>query len=99
MANKKPNHQMLREILKLAGSTFVSVGFNKKDGTPRKATLNPLDFNEIKGTGKPCKDPNIFRFREVNNKEEGKTVWRSLDARRITFVKFKGQTILFPKEV
>lgn len=99
MANKKPNHQKLREILALAGSTFVGVGFKKKDGTPREATFNPLDFNEIKGTGKSCQDPNIFRFREVHNKEEGKTVWRSLDARRITFVRFKGNTILFEPEV
>jgi hypothetical protein len=95
----KPNHQKLREILELAGSTFVGVGFKKKDGTPREARFNPRDFNEIKGTGKPSTDPNIFRFREVNNKEEGKTVWRSLDARRITFVRFKGQVILFKEEV
>ena len=99
MTQKKPNHQMLRELMEAAGSTFVGVGFEKKDGTKREATFNPRDFNEIKGTGKPCKDPNIFRFREVNNKEEGKTVWRSLDARRINFVRFKGQTILFKKEV
>lgn len=99
MANKKPNHQMLREIIEAAGSTIVGVGFKKKDGSPREARFNPRDFNEIKGTGKPSKDPNIFRYRELHNKEEGKTVWRSLDARRITFVRFKGQTILFQEEV
>ena len=96
---EKPRHQVIREIIALAGSRLMSVGFEKADGTPRHACFNPRDFNEIKGTGKPAKDPNIFRIRELHNKEEGKTTWRSFDARRVKWIKFDGQTILLRDEV
>lgn len=91
----KPMHQVIREMMEAAGSTFMTVGFNKKDGSPRQVTFNPRDFNEIKGTGKPSVNPNLFRIREMHNKEEGKTTWRSFDATRVTWIKFKGQTIIF----
>jgi len=89
----KPRHEVIQEIIEKAGSTFVSVDFIKKDGTERHITFNPKDWNEIKGTGKPCGDPNIFRIREVNNKEEGKTTWRSFDARRAVKVRANGSEV------
>jgi hypothetical protein len=76
-------YERLQKIIEKAGSSFVSVTFVKKDGSERQMTFNPRDWNEIKGTGSRCNDPNIFRIREVNNKEEGRTSWRSFDARRV----------------
>lgn len=91
----KPRHEIIRRLIGDAGSTFVSVFFLKKDGTERKMTFNPRDFNEIKGTGHGCADPNIFRVREINNKEEGKTSWRSFDARRVVKISLKGKEVEF----
>jgi hypothetical protein len=88
-------HQLIRQAIEQAGSSFVSVNFLKKDGAERQITFNPKDFNEIKGTGTACPDPNIFRIREVNNKEEGKTTWRSFDARRVIKIRVRGQETIF----
>jgi len=78
-----PRRDIVRDIIKRSGSRFVSVKFVKKNGDVRDMTFNPKDVNEIKGTGTACSDPNIFRIREISNKEEGKTTWRSFDARRV----------------
>lgn len=91
----KPRHEIIQEVIKMAGSSFVSVDFLKVDGTRRQVRFNPRDFNEIKGTGKPCNNPNVFRIREVHNKDEGKTTWRSFDARRVLRIQSRGQAINF----
>jgi hypothetical protein len=83
-------HEIIRQMIERAGSTFVSVDFLKKDGSERHITFNPRDWNEVKGTGKACDNPNIFRIREVNNKEEGKTTWRSFDATRVLRIRANG---------
>ena len=88
-------HEIVRDIIEKAGSGFVSVAFLKKDGTVRQITFNPRDWNEIKGTGKGCENPNIFRIREVNNKEEGKTTWRSFDATRVLRIRANGSEACF----
>lgn len=88
-------HEVIRQAIADAGSTFVSVNFLKKDGSERHITFNPKDFNEIVGTGSACVDPNIFRIREVNNKQEGKTTWRSFDARRVISIRVRGQATEF----
>jgi hypothetical protein len=88
-------HEVIRQAIADAGSTFVSVNFLKKDGTERHITFNPKDFNEIVGTGSACMDPNIFRIREVNNKEEAKTTWRSFDARRVISIRVRGTVTNF----
>lgn len=88
-------HEVIRQAIANAGSTFVSVNFLKKDGSERHITFNPKDFNEIVGTGSTCADPNIFRIREVNNKEVGKTTWRSFDARRVVSIRVRGQVTQF----
>ena len=95
LMNTEQKRQKFLEIIEKAGSQFVAIKFTKKDGSPRAATFNPRDFNEIKGTGKSCEDPNIFRFREVQNKEEGKTVWRSFHIDRLVQVKANGEEIAF----
>lgn len=90
-----PRHEIISKIIEKAGSTWVSVDFLKKDGTLRSLRFNPKDFNEIKGTGKSCSNPNIFRIREVSNKEEGKTTWRSFDATRTLAIRARGEETKF----
>ena len=85
----------VRKFIEAAGSSFVGIEFLKKDGTLRDARFNPRDFNEVKGTGKKCEDPDIFRFREVQNKEEGKTSWRSFSIARLVRIKANGEEIVF----
>jgi len=89
----KQRHEIIRQMIEKAGSTFVSVDFLKKDGAERHITFNPRDWNEIKGTGSACSNPNVFRIREVNNKEEGKTTWRSFDATRVLRIRANGSEI------
>lgn len=91
----KARHEIVRDIIQKAGSSFVSVAFLKKDGTERQITFNPRDWNEVKGTGTACSNPNIFRIREVNNKEEGKTTWRSFDATRVLRIRANGSEAVF----
>lgn len=89
-------HERVRELIQLAGSHYVSVDFYKKDGSERHITFNPKDYNDIKGTGKPSDDPNIFRIRESRNADnDGKAAWRSFDARRVFRMKVNGQVIDF----
>lgn len=95
MTDLHPHSQQIREIIEQAGSTFVRVTFIKKDGSERKITFNPKDYNEIKGTGKPRQNPNLFNIREVQNKETGKTVWKSFDGTRVLSISAKGRTVNF----
>ena len=82
------NHETLRQAITEAGSQFVSVRFVKADGSERQMTVNPRQFLETKGTGKPASDPNIFRVVDAKLGQ-----WRSFDARRVTSVKIFGQLI------
>ena len=91
----KARHEIIRDMIERAGSSFVSVNFLKKDGTERQITFNPRDWNEVKGTGHTCSNPNVFRIREVNNKEEGKTTWRSFDATRVLRIRANGSEASF----
>jgi hypothetical protein len=98
MTDIHPNTQPIRDLFDEAGSTFVTVDFYKADGSERSVTFNPRDFNEINGTVKPSGNPNVFRIREVHNKETGKTVWRSFDASRVRSITAKGRTVKFNVE-
>lgn len=92
-------HELIRQAIQEAGSSFVSVNFVKKDGTERLITFNPRDINDIKGTGKTCPDPNIFRIREAQNKDnDRKPAWRSFDARRVIKIKTKNEEIYFSND-
>ena len=93
--NTEQKRQKFLEIVEKNGSSFMGLVFLKKDGSPRDARFNPRDYNEIKGTGKPCSDPNVIRFREVHNKEEKRTVWRSFHIDRLIKVTSKGEELLF----
>ncbi len=87
------NAQLINEILVQAGSQFVTITFEKKDGTERKITVNPKEVGEIKGTGTKCADPNIIR---VVDSKIGQ--WRSFDARRVIKISSKGQATELTKE-
>lgn len=80
----------IHDIIDAAGSQFVSVQFTKKDGTPRQITFNPADHQDIKGTGTPTTNPDIFRIREAS-----KGQWRSFDANRVQTIKVAGRIHTF----
>lgn len=86
-------HERLKQLIESAGSTYVSVVFRKKDGSERQLTFNPKDHNDIKGTGNPTDDPNIFRIRDNNLQQ-----WRSFDARRVLRVKVRGNQTTFMED-
>ena len=86
-------HERLKQLIETAGSTYMSVVFLKKDGSERQLTFNPKDHNDIKGTGKPTTDPNIFRIRDNTLQQ-----WRSFDARRVLRVKIRGTETNFQED-
>lgn len=87
------NHQIISEIIKQANNKLVSVRFTKKDGSSRQLTFNPADHADIKGTGTPTNDPNIFRVRDINIAQ-----WRSFDARRCHSIKVNGNLVKLNSE-
>ena len=89
----QPTPETIREILEAAKSTFVSVNFTKANGEERQLTTNPKAIGEILGTGKPCKDPAVFRIVDVKLNS-----WRSFRAERVTSIKANGQTFTFTQE-
>ena len=88
------NAQALSKLIQDSGSKLVSVNFIKADGSARQLTFNPMDFADIKGTGKPSTNPNIFRIRDIKL-----GAWRSFDARRVTSIKVAGTVVTFTPEV
>lgn len=83
----------IRTILEAAKSTFVSITFQKADGTERQLTTNPKQIGEVLGTGTKCKDPAVFRIVDVKLNQ-----WRSFRCERVTSIKANGQTINFTQE-
>jgi len=77
---------LIQAAIDRAGSHFVSVTFIKKNGDQRQLTFNPKQVGEIKGTGRQCDDPDIFRV-----VESGKGQWRSFDAKRTVSIKVNGE--------
>lgn len=88
------NHETIAQIIEAAGSKLVSVRFTKKDGSDRQLTFNPQDHADIKGTGNPTADPNIFRIRDIKLGQ-----WRSFDARRCHSIKVGGKLTQLTQEV
>jgi hypothetical protein len=88
------NQETIAKIIEQAGSKLVSVRFTKKDGSDRQLTFNPTDHADIKGTGNPTTDPNIFRIRDINIGQ-----WRSFDARRCHSIKVNGNLVKLNNEL
>jgi len=82
--------EVLREIIDQAGSHLVSVTFIKKDGSRRQLTFNPHDHADVKGTGAPCTNPDIFKIRDIKL-----GAWRSFDATRVVKITSEGSTLEF----
>ena len=79
--------ELVRSIIRQAGSTFVSVTFVKADGTDRQLTFNPLDHRFIKGTGKANTDDNLIKVRDIAINQ-----WRSFRVERLKQMKANGET-------
>ena len=84
----------IREILEAAKSTFVSIEFTKANGEVRQLTTNPRQIGVVLGTGKPCKDPSVFRIMDVKLNQ-----WRSFRSERVISVRANGVTTTFTQEV
>ena len=77
------NSDLIRDFLRSAGSTIITVEFMKKDGTIRKITFNPKDRNEIKGTGTAKLNPDVIRVRDFNLARKKESAWRSFNVNTI----------------
>lgn len=86
----QPTPQIIRGILDSAHSTFVSITFTKANGETRQLTTNPKHIGEILGTGRPCKDPAVFRIMDTKLNQ-----WRSFRAERVQSIKANGSTFTF----
>jgi len=83
----------IRQFVRDAGSSIVSVEFIKADGTLRKLQFNPRDSKEVKGTGNALKKPSIVRCRDFTiARKEGQGAWRSFDCERVVCIKANGLT-------
>ena len=83
----------IRTILTAAKSGFVSIKFTKANGEERQLTTNPRHIGEVLGTGKPCKDPAVFRIMDAKLNS-----WRSFRSERVISIKANGTTTQFTQE-
>tara|TARA_B100001173_G_C16021801_1_gene562423 strand:+ start:1765 stop:2040 length:276 start_codon:yes stop_codon:yes gene_type:complete len=81
--------QLLNQIIKTAGSQFVSVSFTKANGEKRQLTFNPIHVGPVKGNGVKCQDPNVFKVMDIKLNQ-----WRSFRADRVIKIKVAGQTTI-----
>jgi len=87
---------LIKTFIHNAGSSIISVNFIKADGDKRSLQFNPLDAQEIKGTGYALKNPSIVRCRDFTiAKNDGAGAWRSFDCERVVSIKAKGQVLEF----
>ena len=89
----QPTPENIRTILDAAKSTLVSIHFQKANGEARQLTTNPKQIGIVLGTGKPCKDPAVFRIMDIKLNQ-----WRSFRAERVTSIKANGTTTNFTQE-
>ena len=88
--------EAIREFIRAAGSSIVSVEFAKINGDKRKLQFNPRDTQEIKGTGHALKNPSIIRCRDFTiARNEGQGAWRSFDCERVVSIKSNGKELVF----
>lgn len=85
--------EAIRDLLDSAKSGFVSIRFTKANGEERQLTTNPKQIGLVLGTGKPCKDPSVFRIVDVKLNQ-----WRSFRSERVISIKVNGQVTDFTQE-
>ena len=81
--------QRIKNILKAAGSRYVTVDFVKKNGKPRTLTFNPCHRLETNGTGTD-KSSDLFTVVDTS-----KTQWRSFRSLQVLQIKANGNTYSF----
>jgi len=87
---------LIKSFIHNAGSSIISVNFIKANGDKRSIQFNPLDAQEIKGTGYALKHPSIVRCRDFTiAKNDGAGAWRSFDCERVVSIKAKGKVLEF----
>ena len=87
---------LIKSFIHNAGSSIISVNFIKANGEQRNIQFNPLDAQEIKGTGYALKSPSVVRCRDFTiARNEGAGAWRSFDCKRVISIKAKGQILEF----
>lgn len=87
---------LIKQFILEAGSSIISVEFIKANGEHRKLQFNPLDAQEIKGTGRPNQHPSVIRCRDFAiARKEGEGAWRSFDCGRVVTIRSKGKVMAF----
>ena len=87
--------ELVKQFIRDAGASIVSVEFTKLNGDKRSLQFNPRDTQEIKGTGHALKNPSIIRCRDFAiARKEGQGAWRSFDCERVISIKANG-TVLY----
>ena len=85
---------LIKSFIRDAGSSIISVEFIKANGEKRNIQFNPLDAQEIKGTGYALKNPAIIRCRDFTiARTHGGGAWRSFDCERVISIKAKGRVL------
>jgi hypothetical protein len=83
--------ELVKQFIKDAGASIVSVEFTKLNGEKRSLQFNPRDTQEIKGTGYALKAPSIVRCRDFTiARTQGEGAWRSFDCERVNCIKANG---------
>ena len=83
--------ELVKQFIRDAGASIVSVEFTKLNGDKRSLQFNPRDTQEIKGTGHALKNPSIIRCRDFAiARKEGQGAWRSFDCERVSSIKANG---------
>ena len=83
--------ELVKQFIRDAGASIVSVEFTKINGEKRSLQFNPRDTQEIKGTGYALKNPSIVRCRDFAiARKEGQGAWRSFDCERVSCIKANG---------
>jgi len=96
MLKPQSKTDLIKRFIHDAGPSIISVEFTKLDGTVRKLQFNPLDSQEIKGTGHALKKPNIVRCRDFAvARKEGAGAWRSFDCELVVKIQAHGTIISF----
>ena len=85
---------LIKNFIRNAGSSIISVKFIKANGDKRSLQFNPLDAQEIKGTGYALKNPAIIRCRDFTiARTHGGGAWRSFDCNRVVSIQARGQVL------
>lgn len=84
----------VRQFIRSAGSTIVSVTFRRADGTLRSLQFNPRDRQEVKGTGTATRPPEIVCCRDFRiARTQGQGAWRSFNAERVVTLRANGKEL------